>query len=121
MSTADDIGKLALALPGVEQKPHFGSRSYRAGGKIFIQTGANKNEAIFKLSPVHQEILFEARPEAFRPEIWGAIRWARLLLDHIAADELPELVREAYEQVTIGKKKPVKKKAKAAKLTKLRR
>jgi hypothetical protein len=110
MSKADDIDKLALALPNVEQKLHFGSRSYRAGGKIFIQAGATKNEAVFKLSPVHQEILFETRPDAFRPEIWGTIRWARLRLDHIAAAELPELVREAYEQVT-GKTKPVKKKA----------
>jgi predicted DNA-binding protein (MmcQ/YjbR family) len=109
VSKTADIDKLALALPNVEQKPHFGSRSYRAGGKIFIQTSADKNEAIFKLSSLHQEILFEARPEAFRPEIWGTIRWTRLLLDRIAAAELPELVREAYEQVTNGKKKPVKK------------
>jgi predicted DNA-binding protein (MmcQ/YjbR family) len=114
MSKADDIDKLALALPNVEQKPHFGSRSYRAGGKIFIQTSAAKNEAIFKLSPVRQEILFETRPDAFQPEIWGAIRWARLTLDHIAAAELPELVREAYEQVT-RKAKPVKKVKKKAK------
>jgi hypothetical protein len=61
MSKVDDIDKLALALPNVEQKPHFGSRSYRAGGKIFIQASATKNEAIFKLSPARQEILFETR------------------------------------------------------------
>lgn len=106
MATAAEVRKLALALAGVEEKDHFGSPSFRAGGRIFIQTGDDKNEAIFKLSPMHQEILFETRPDAFRPEIWGAIRWTRVCLDAIAAGELQSLVREAYDQVT---GKPAKK------------
>jgi predicted DNA-binding protein (MmcQ/YjbR family) len=107
VNKGDTIRKIALALPGVEEKPHFGSPSFRFGGKIFIQISGEKGEAIFKLSPMHQEILFETRPDAFHAEIWGNIRWTRLMLDHIAADELTALVREAYDQVA-AKPAPVK-------------
>jgi predicted DNA-binding protein (MmcQ/YjbR family) len=104
------IRALALALPDVEEKPHFGSPSFRFGGKIFIQISGENGEAIFKLSPLHQEILFETRPDAFRAEIWGNIRWTRIMLDHVAADELKALVEEAYDQVTAkpAKAKPRK-------------
>lgn len=110
MSSGTEIRKLARALPRVEEKSHFGSPSFRFEGRIFIQISAKKNETIFKLSPMHQEILFDTRPDAFKPEIWGSIRWARLMLDAIAANELPELMREAYEQVTKPAKKAPRKK-----------
>jgi predicted DNA-binding protein (MmcQ/YjbR family) len=99
VSHSDTIRELALALPGVEEKAHFGSPSFRFGGKIFIQISGEKGEAIFKLSPMHQEILFETRPDAFHAEIWGNIRWTRILLDQVAAEELKPLVQEAYDQV----------------------
>ena len=94
-----------MALPGVEEKLHFGSPSFRRDGRIFIQISDKKNEAIFKLSPAHQEILFETRPNAFRAEVWGSIRWARLMLDAIEAEDLPELVREAYDQAAAKSRK----------------
>ena len=110
MAKASDIHKLAMALPGVLQKPHFGSQSYRApNGKMFAEANDARNEAILKLSSARQEILFEVRPETFQPAIWGAIRWSRITLNEIDAKELPELVREAYDQVTSAK--PSKKKA----------
>jgi predicted DNA-binding protein (MmcQ/YjbR family) len=104
------IRALALALPGVEEKAHFGSPSFRLGGKIFIQISGEKGEAIFKLSPAHQDILFETRPEAFHPEIWGNIRWTRIMLAHVAMAEIKALVQEAYDQVTVkpAKTKPRK-------------
>lgn len=105
MTTAVQIRKLALALPGVEEKPHFGTPSFRFEGRMFVEISEKKNEAIFKLSKLHQEVLFDSRPDAFKPAIWGAIRWARLFLDHIDARELPELVREAYDEVAKQKKK----------------
>ena len=112
MAKSADVRKLALALDGVEEKGHFGSPSFRANGRIFIQVGEESNEAIFKLSPVHQEILFETRPDAFKPEIWGAIRWTCIVLDRIAPDELKSLVREAYGQVAPAKKSSAKRAAK---------
>ncbi len=99
MSSCADIRKFALALDGVEEKPHFGTPSYRMNGKMFAEAIPDSNEAIFKLSKMHQEFLFDTRPDTFRPAIWGAIRWARIALTGVAARELKELVREAYDQV----------------------
>jgi predicted DNA-binding protein (MmcQ/YjbR family) len=106
MTTAADIRKLALALDGVKEKSHFGTPSFRVNGKMFIEAG--EDEGIFKLSKVHQEILFETRPETFRPAIWGAIRWARIVLKNVGAREIEELVREAYDEVTA---RPARKRA----------
>ena|ERR1700744_6371479 len=99
MTTAAAVRKLALALDGVEEKSHFGTPSFRVNGKMFVEAG--EPEGIFKLSKVHQEILFETRPETFRPAIWGAIRWARIVLENVDAQEIEALVREAYDEVTI--------------------
>ncbi|HEY5338825.1 MAG TPA: MmcQ/YjbR family DNA-binding protein [Rhizomicrobium sp.] len=105
-----DIRKLALALPGVEEKDHFGSPSFRFGGRIFIQINDKKREAIFKLSPLHQEILFEERPDAFRAEVWGNIRWTRVMLKHVSPAEIRPLIQEAYDQVAAAKAKKKEKK-----------
>ncbi|HEX4301350.1 MAG TPA: MmcQ/YjbR family DNA-binding protein [Rhizomicrobium sp.] len=107
MTPCGQIRKFALALDGVTEKSHFGTPSWRAAnGKMFAEANEDKNEAIFKLSKMHQEILFETRPKTFQPAIWGAIRWCRVALDGVSAGELKELVREAYDEVTI---KPARK------------
>ena len=99
MTTTKQLCALALALPGVEQKDHFGSPSFRRNGRIFAQTRTDTNQAILKLSPVHQEFLFVTRADTFKPEVWGRIRWTRADLKGIAMLELRQLVQEAYEQV----------------------
>ena len=104
MTIAAEVRRIALALDGVEEKSHFGTPSFRVNGKMFVEAG--DTEGIFKLSKIHQEILFETRPETFRPAIWGAIRWARIVLKDVGTREIAELVREAYDEVTV---KPARK------------
>jgi hypothetical protein len=52
-----------------------------------------------KLDKNHQELLFEARPEVFRPMIVGPMRWSRVEIAELDADEVAELVQEAWTQV----------------------
>jgi hypothetical protein len=52
-----------------------------------------------KLSSAHQELLFEARPDVFRPMIAGALRWSFVDIEQLEADELADLVREAWTQI----------------------
>jgi len=103
-----ELRKFALALPGVEEKSHFGTPDFRYDGHIFAQMSDKKNEAILKLLPAHQEMLFEASSQAFKPEIWGKIRWTRAILSKISAEDLKALVREAYDRVAVN---PAKTKA----------
>src|ERR1700748_3855751 len=95
-ATDADLRKIALALPGAEEKSHFGTPDFRIGGHIFAQMSDKKDEAILKLQPAHQEMLFEASPQTFKPEIWGKLRWTRVMLSKISAEDLKSLVREAY-------------------------
>ena len=80
-------------------KDHFGAPSFRRKGRIFAQAVVDANQAILKLSPAHQEFLFEARSDTFKPEVWGSIRWTRVDLKSVEKPELRQLVQEAYEQV----------------------
>ena len=107
-ATDADLRKFALALPDVEEKSHFGTPDFRHHGHIFAQMSDKKNEAILKLLPSHQEMLFEASPQAFKPEIWGKIRWTRAILSKISAEDLKPLVREAYDRVAAKPTKTAK-------------
>jgi hypothetical protein len=52
-----------------------------------------------KLSQAHQELLFEARPEVFQPMMAGALRWSFVEIASLDADEVGELVLEAWTQI----------------------
>lgn len=56
-----------------------------------------------KLDKHHQELLFEARPEIFRPMIAGAMRWSWVEIEALDAGEVAELVLEAWTQVVTKK------------------
>jgi hypothetical protein len=52
-----------------------------------------------KLDRHHQELLFEVRPEVFKPMVVGAMRWSWVAIGALDADEIAELVREAWTQI----------------------
>jgi hypothetical protein len=97
MSTCDDVRRFALALPGVEEVDHWGVPAFRTKRRIFITLRPDEQKAMFHLTEEHQEILFEARPEAFEPLHWGKVARAFLYLKKIPVRELEALVREAAD------------------------
>jgi hypothetical protein len=98
MSNCDDVRRLALALPGVEEVAHWGVPAFRTKRRIFITLRPLEQKAMFHLAEEHQEILFDARPEAFEPLHWGKVTRAMLNLKKIPLRELEALVREAADQ-----------------------
>lgn len=88
---------MALALPGVREVDYRGEPWFQVGSKGFVCSSRGK--IIMKLSSAHQELLFEARPDVFRPMIAGALRWSFVDIGALDADELAELVREAWTQI----------------------
>jgi hypothetical protein len=97
MANCDDVRRLALALPGVEEVGHWGVPAFRTKRRIFITLRPLEQKAMFHLTEEHQEILFEARPEAFEPLHWGKVTRAFLNLGKIPVRELEALVREAAD------------------------
>ena len=62
-----------------------------------------KGGVFMKLDKAHQELLFEARPEIFRPMIAGAMRWSWVEIEALDAGEAADLVLEAWTQVVTKK------------------
>jgi hypothetical protein len=52
-----------------------------------------------KLDKGRQELLFEARPDVFSPMVAGALRWSWVEIATLDADEVVNLVLEAWTQV----------------------
>jgi hypothetical protein len=97
MADLGDIRAVALALPGVREVDWHGEPFFQVGSKSFVHRW--KGGVFMKLDKNHQELLFEARPEVFTPMIVGSIRWSRVEIAALDADELAELVLEAWTMV----------------------
>ena len=97
MATWDDIRAVALALPGAWENDLPGWRAFQVGRKGFVHTW--RDRVLMKLDRNHQELLFEARPDIFTPYTAGALRWSWVEIDTLDAEEVADLVREAWRQV----------------------
>ena len=97
MATWDDIRAAALALPGARESDMLGEPAFKVGRKGFVH--AWRGRIMMKLDPDHQELLFEARPEAFSPMVVGAMRWSWVEIEALDADEIGIFVRKAWTMV----------------------
>jgi hypothetical protein len=97
MASLDDIRQAALALPGVAESDMMGEVAFKVGRKGFVH--AWRGGFFIKLDQYRQELLFEARPDVFRPMIVGAMRWSWVKIEALDADEMAELVHEAWTQI----------------------
>ncbi len=76
----------AMALPGAEEKSHFGKADFRVRNKIFASLPA-ASTGVAKLNPEQQAMLMAAEPGRFTPAAgaWGRQGWTRVAL--AGADE----------------------------------
>jgi hypothetical protein len=97
MASLDDIRRAALALPGVVEGDMMGEVAFKVGRKGFVH--AWRGGIFMKLDKHRQELLFEVRPDVFRPMVVGAMRWSWVEIAALDAEETAELVREAWTQI----------------------
>jgi hypothetical protein len=76
MASADDLRRLALALPAVEEYPHFDRRAFKAR-VTFVTLAPDGLTANFKFAPDEQALKCAVAPDAFAPlpNAWGARGW----------------------------------------------
>jgi hypothetical protein len=88
--------RLALALPGTEEKSHFGKSDFRVRNKIFASL---KYDAmgVIKLLPEQQATMANAEPKIFKaiPGGWGRKGWTQA--DLAKSDEIT--LRSALQNV----------------------
>jgi len=63
--TEAQFRKLALAVPGAEEREHMGHPDFRVHGRIFATLQPAKKQAMVKISLEQQAHLVDAEPEAF--------------------------------------------------------
>lgn len=98
------LRRLALALPEASERTSYGEPDFCVRGKSFALRWQGRT--IFKLDRAHQALLFEIRPETFRPYKVATVHWSRVELDHLDVAELKALLLEAWS--TVAPKRLVK-------------
>jgi len=98
--TKDDLRRLALVLPGAEEKLHFNKADFRVKNKIFVSL---KDDAIgvIKLSPEQQAMMVEAEPRVFQPIPggWGRKGWTKIILANADEITLKSALQTAWKNV----------------------
>jgi hypothetical protein len=97
MADAADLARLALALSGVVEYPHFDRRAFKA--RVTFATLAPDGATVnLKLAPDEQEFKCLLAPDAFAPlpNAWGRKGWTVAKLAALGEDELRAALEMAY-------------------------
>ena len=97
MATAAILTKLAMALEGTEERPHFDRLAYRVR-RVYVTLAADRKTANFWFTPEEQEMKCAIYPEAFAPlpNKWGAQGWTTCILAKLSKHELQAALETAY-------------------------
>ena len=76
MATAKDLRRMALALEGTTEAPHFDRAAFKVA-RIYVTLAADGRTANFKFTPDEQEFKCMLAPDAFArvPNAWGKQGW----------------------------------------------
>jgi hypothetical protein len=102
--------RLALALPGAEERSHLGNPDFRVGGKIFATLGGGTGRPVVKLAPDEQALLLEAEPGLFTPAsgAWGRAGSTHIQLDRADEATVRDALERAHRNVSTPRRRPSK-------------
>lgn len=90
--------KLALALPGATQAPHFEKQSFRVKNKIFATLLEKEKQAVLMLPPLNQSLFMKIDRSAIypHPSKWGLKGATVFELTKVKKEWLQNALVEAY-------------------------
>jgi YjbR len=97
MATSKDLRRMALALQGTTESPHFDRRAFKVD-RIYVTLAADTHSANFKFTPEEQEFKCMMAPDAFAPvpNAWGKQGWTIAELSKLSAAELKSALETAW-------------------------
>jgi hypothetical protein len=97
MASADDFRRLALALAGVQEYPHFDRFAFKAR-VTFATLAPDGLTANFKFTPDQQALKTTVASDAFSalPNAWGAKGWTLGRLEALSEAELADALHISY-------------------------
>jgi predicted DNA-binding protein (MmcQ/YjbR family) len=107
MVTQETYRKLALALPGVTEAPHFDKLSFRWKNKIFATLWEKENRAMVKLSLIDQSVFCAVDNAVIYPvpNAWGKQGATFVELANVGEDMFTDALNCAYTRL-VDKNKP---------------
>ena len=106
MATGRDLRRMALALQGTTEAPHFDRAAFKVH-RIYVTLAADGKTANFKFTPDEQELKCMLAPKAFRAiqNAWGRQGWTTAKLSALSAADLKNVLETAYAHA-VAKRKP---------------
>ena len=106
MATASDVRKLAMALEGTSEHPHFDRAAFKVV-RIYATLAADGKSLNLNLTPEEQEFKTMLAPEVFTPipNKWGVSGWTTVDLKAIGRAELAAALQMAWEHGRAKKRK----------------
>lgn len=105
MATAKDLRRIALALDGTTEAPHFDRTAFRVA-RIYATLGPDGKTANLKLAHDEQELKCLTAPDAFAPvpNAWGRQGWTTVTLAALDATELRSALEMAWRHAVPRKR-----------------
>jgi len=105
MADAHMLRRMALALPGTSEAPHFDRAAFRVD-RIYVTLDASGRTANFKFTPDEQEFKCQLAPDVFAPmdNAWGRQGWTTATLAAASEDDLRAALEMAHVHA-VGKSK----------------
>jgi YjbR len=106
MATAKDLRRMAMALEGTSEAPHFDRAAFKAA-RIYVTLAADGGSANFRFTPDEQEFKCMMAPEAFAalPNAWGRQGWTMATLSALSSAELESALETAWRHATSKKRR----------------
>ncbi len=105
MATGKDLRRMALALEGTTEAPHFDRTAFKVA-RTYVTLSADGRSANFKFTPDEQALKCLTVPEAFAPvpNKWGEQGWTTANLAKLSAAELKSALELAWAHALPNKK-----------------
>lgn len=106
MAKASDLRRLALALDGTAEAPHFDRAAFKVA-RIYVTLAADGKTANFKFAPDEQALKCTVASEAFEPvpNAWGKQGWTTATLSKLTLPELRSALAMAHAHAFVKKTK----------------
>jgi hypothetical protein len=99
---ADTFRKIALSLPGAEERETWGEATFRVRDKIFAMMGSDGKRGSIKASREEQTALIASDPDTFfYPEYVGVHGWVGVVVRSADTQEIRELLTEAWRMTAL--------------------
>jgi hypothetical protein len=105
MATARDLRRLALALEGTIEAPHFDRTAFKVK-RIYATLAPDGKTANFMFAPDEQSLKYAVAPDAFFPiaNAWGAKGATTGKLAALSVDELRAALTLAWQHARAKKR-----------------